>query len=138
METGKMEHFYQKAANILIDMIPEDWDKVLLYAEIREGYSQIYFYYYPSHQHNGNRPVYSLDIMDIFEIDINYHRDRKRELYECFEELWNEFKIQGQEQWSNLTYILESTGRMNIQYGYEDISQMNPVEKQEQWEAKYL
>ncbi len=130
-----MEVTYQKVANILVEMIPEEWEKILLYAEVREGFSQIYFYYYPINQ---KQPVYSLDIVDVFNIDKTLHRKLKQELYECFEKLWNEFKVQGQEQWTNLTYILDNMGRMKLNYGYEDISEISSEEKQDKWEAEYL
>ncbi|WP_199624428.1 immunity protein YezG family protein [Paenibacillus alkalitolerans] len=136
METKQMEALYQKIANVLNNMIPEDWKKILLYAEFREGFSQVFFYYYP--QENRGKPVYSLDITDIFNVDRRHHKGLKQELYECFEQLWNEFKAQEQEQWTSLTYTLDNTGRMKIDYGYEDISQISPVEKQEKWEARYL
>ncbi|MGZ0086031.1 immunity protein YezG family protein [Caldibacillus thermoamylovorans] len=50
--------------------------------------------------------------------------------------LREEFKEQ--EPWTNLTYILDNTGRMKIHYGYDDLSEMSPVEKQEKWENEYL
>ena len=50
--------------------------------------------------------------------------------------LWVEFREQ--EQWTNLTFTLGSTGRVKMNYGYEDISELSPVEKQEKWEAEYL
>lgn len=77
-------------------------------------------------------------IPDVFNVDNRLHKGLKQELYRCLEELWNEFKLQDQEQWTNLTNILDNTGRMNINYGYEDISQLSPVEKQEKWEAEFL
>ncbi|MDG4850796.1 immunity protein YezG family protein [Peribacillus frigoritolerans] len=49
-----------------------------------------------------------------------------------------EFKEQEQELWTNLTFILDNTGKMKINYGYEDISELSPVEKQDKWEAEYL
>ncbi len=60
------------------------------------------------------------------------------ELYHCFAKLHEEFNKQGQEQWINLTFILNNTGEMKINYGYEDLTQLSSVEKQEKWEAKYL
>ncbi len=130
-----MEAIYQKVANILVEMIPEEWEKILLYAEVREGFSQVFFYYYPVNQ---EQPVYSLDIVDMFNIDKPMHRKLKQELYDCFEELWNEFKVQDQELWTSLTYILDNMGRMKLNYGYDDISEISPDEKQDKWEAEYL
>ncbi|WP_062049670.1 immunity protein YezG family protein [Bacillus sp. JCM 19034] len=135
METKQMEAIYQKVANILVEMIPEEWEKILLYAEVREGFSQVFFYYYPVNQ---EQPVYSLDIVDMFNIDKPMHRKLKQELYDCFEELWNEFKVQDQELWTSLTYILDNMGRMKLNYGYDDISEISPDEKQDKWEAEYL
>ena len=37
-----------------------------------------------------------------------------------------------------LTFMLDGTGKMEINYGYEDISELSPVEKQEKWEAENL
>ena len=130
-----METIYQKVANILVEMIPEEWEKILLYAEVREGFSQVFFYYYPVKQ---EQPVYSLDIVDMFNIDKPLHRKLKQELYDCFEELWNECRVQDQELWTSLTYILDNMGRMKLNYGYDDISEISPDEKQDKWEAEYL
>lgn len=130
-----MEAIYQKVANILVEMIPEEWEKILLYAEVREGFSQVFFYYYPVNQ---EQPVYSLDIVDMFNIDKPLHRKLKQELYDCFEELWNEFMVQDQELWTSLTYILDNMGRMKLNYGYDDVSEISPDEKQDKWEAEYL
>ena len=130
-----MEAIYQKVTNILVEMVPEEWEKILLYAEVREGFSQVYFYYYPVNQ---EQPVYSLDIIDVFDVDQSLHRKLKRELSVYFKELWYEFKIQDQEQWTSLTYILDKNGRMKLNYGYDDISEISPDEKQDKWEAEYL
>jgi uncharacterized protein (TIGR01741 family) len=130
-----MEQLYQRIASILVEMIPEDWNKVYLYAEIREGYRKVFFYYYPV---GYERPVYHLDITEKFHFDEDLFDELENKLYTCFSELLNEFKIQEQEPWTHLTYILESTGAMKIKYGYEDVSHISPVEKQEKWEAEYL
>jgi uncharacterized protein (TIGR01741 family) len=135
METYKMEYIYQQIANTLVNMIPEAWEKILLYAEFREGYKKIFFYYYPE---TGGEPVYSLDITDLFNVDENEFDQLENELYNCFFRLREEFKEQEQEQWTSLTYILDHTGRMKINYGYDDLSEMSPVEKQEKWENEYL
>ncbi|WP_031408841.1 immunity protein YezG family protein [Geobacillus vulcani] len=133
METYKMEYIYQQIADILVNMIPEAWRKILLYAEFREGYKKIFFYYYPEKE---GEPVYSLDITDLFDVDENEFDRLENELYSCFSRLREEFKEQ--EPWTNLTYILDNTGRMKIHYGYDDLSEMSPVEKQEKWENEYL
>lgn len=135
METKNMELMYQQIANYLVDMIPEEWDKIYLYAEYREGYKKVFFYYYPE---NKSKPIYSLDIIDIFNIDEDDFDRLENELYTCFTNLWLEFSQPEQDSWSHLTYILDSNGKMKINYGYDDLSEISPVEKQEKWESEYI
>lgn len=135
MNTSKMERLFQGIANTVNDMILQDWDKVLIYAEVGEGFSQVYFYYYPT---GSEKPVYSLDIPSIFNIDQHKYTELKRQLYDDFKELWREFKAQGQEPWTSVTFILERSGKFKMDYTYDDLSQLDPVEKQEKWEMKYL
>jgi len=135
METSKMEVIYPKIANELLNMIPEEWQKVLVYSEVRDGYERMYFYYYPKSE---VKPIYSLDIIDIFDIDEDLLEGKEMNLYRYFRELWEEFRNQGQKQWTYLTFILESTGKMNIEYGYENVSEVSPVDKQNEWMKKYL
>lgn len=130
-----MEQIYQQIANTLVNIIPEEWKKIFLYAEFREGYKKVFFYYYPETE---GEPVYSLDITDLFNVDEDEFDVLENELYNCFSRLREEFKEQEQEQWTNLTFMLDNTGKMNINYGYEDISERSPVEKQDKWEAEYL
>lgn len=135
MESKIMEQTYQQIANTLLNIIQEDWKQVLLYVEIREGYKKVYFYYYPE---AGGSPVYSLDIVELFKMVESVYDGLENELYQYFSTLNKEFLEQGQEKWTNLTFILENTGKMKINYGYDDLSQMSPVEKQDRWEAEYL
>lgn len=135
METKKMEDIYLKIANTLLNIITEEWDRVLVYSEIRTGYERMYFYYYPK---NKLKPIYSLDIVDNFEVDEDLVEENEMKLYDCFRELWNEFENQEQEKWTYLTFILDSEGKMSIDYNYSNVSEISPVDKQDKWMKKYL
>lgn len=135
METKVTEQIYQQIANTLVNIVPEEWERIYLYAEFREGYKKVFFYYYTQ---SREKPVYCLDITDIFNITEDDYDELENELYICFTKLWEEFKIQEQDQWTNVTFILDSTGKMKINYGYEDISEISSIEKQNKWEAEYL
>lgn len=135
METKRMESIYLEIADALLNIIPEEWDKVLVYSEVREGYERMYFYYYPKDE---LKPIYSLDIIDNFNVDEELLEEKEMKLYECFRGLWNEFKNQEQEQWTNLTFILNCKGKMNIDYNYDNVSEISPVDKQNEWMKKYL
>ena len=43
METKMTEQIYQQVANTLVNIIPEEWKKIFLYAEYREGYKRCFF-----------------------------------------------------------------------------------------------
>jgi uncharacterized protein (TIGR01741 family) len=135
LETKGMEQLYSEIASALVDIIPEDWENIVLYAEFGDKYRQVFFYYYPN---GSNKPIYSLDITDKFNINQKQYDARETRLYNCFGKLREEFKKQGQEPWTNLTFILDGTGRMKIDYNYDEVSQLCPVERQKKWEAKYI
>lgn len=133
METSKIQNIYPKIANELSNIIPEEWKKILVYSEWREGYERIYFYYYPK---NRVDPIYSLDIIDIFDIEEELIEETEMNLQRYFRELWAEYK--NQEKCTYLTIKLEYTGKMSVEYGYENVSEVSPVDKQNEWIKKYL
>ncbi|MBM7839115.1 uncharacterized protein (TIGR01741 family) [Alkalihalobacillus xiaoxiensis] len=135
MDTKVMETIYQKIANTLTTIIPEEWERVYVYAEMREGYKRVFFYYFPK---GRKEPIYSLDISDRFLLDEDEYESKEYELYKIFFELRKEFQDQGQEPWNALTFILDDTGKMKIDLVYEDVSQTSPVDKRSFWESKYL
>lgn len=131
----KLNEIYGKVANTLNKTIPEKWDKVLLYGEVNEDTRTAYFNYYPA---GKKESVYSHDIPQIFNIPKLEYRKQLRQLLDNLEELWNEFKNNGQEPWTNLTFILENNGKFNIEYDYTDLSNANDVERHAIWDYKYL
>ncbi|MDQ0206980.1 immunity protein YezG family protein [Alkalicoccobacillus murimartini] len=135
MESKNMERIYQKITNNLVNTIPEDWMKTYLYAEYREGFKTVFFYYYPL---DGGKPVYSLNIPDLYNVTENDFDNMKNELYMILTDLWNEFNEQDQEQWTHLTFILDNTGKMKIDYGHENLFGISAIDKKRNWEAKYL
>lgn len=135
METSKMEELYQNAAEILNNMIPVPWKKIYLYAEVSEDSRQVIFYFYPE---DKNVPIYSLDITNNFNVEEQYLDDLEDELYETFTELWDEFEKQKQEKWTNLTFILDNSGEFNIDYKYNDLSEVDSYEQQIIWEYKNM
>ncbi|MRX72839.1 DUF600 family protein [Bacillus lacus] len=135
METKVTQKLYQKIVNTLVNIVPEEWEKIYLYAEFREGYKKVFFYYYTQFR---AKPVYCLDITDLFNISVYAYDELENELYKYFTVLWEEFEIQEHEQWTNLTFIIDSTGKMKINYGYENLSEISSIEKQNYWEAEYL
>ena len=53
MNTEDMEKLYKKIGSQLDSIIPESWDKVLLYSAVTEWSNRTYFYYY---SHGAKNP----------------------------------------------------------------------------------
>lgn len=134
MET-QLGKIYQQIGETIVEMIPEEWEKVYLYGEVAEGFCRAYFFYYPK---NNKTPVYFHDIREKF----NNHEDEflrlKSQLFDLLVELWETFKKHDQEPWTNLTLFLDSSGKFKIDYDYEDLSDVNPLHQQIIWEYKHL
>lgn len=130
-----MEQLYQKIGQQLNVLIPQSWYKVVLYAEVTEYSNRTYFYYYPLGEKN---PIYSLDIEDMDSVNEEEINILLHQLYEYLRELWVEFKKQKQEQWTNLTLELFSSGKFNIDYDYRDIENEDSYEQQVIWEYERL
>lgn len=130
-----MEALYSRIAHTVMDMIPEEWEWMKLYSESWSGYHTTFFYYLPA---DGGKPVYSLDIPDLYDVDEETFDDMDEELYELLRALKAEFVRQEQPSWTSLTFSLSRDGKMNLNYGYEDLSDLDPVEKQNRWEAEHI
>lgn len=131
MNNEKMEQLYQKIGQQLNLIIPEAWNKVLLYSEVTEWSNRTYFYYYPYEQ---EIPVYSLDIEDMENVNEDEINSALHRLYKLLRELWDEFKKQKQDQWTNLTFELMASGKFNIDYSYREIENEDSYEQQVIWE----
>lgn len=131
----KLNEIYNKIANTLNEMIPELWKKIYMYGEVVDGAKEAYFYYYPEGE---NQPIYSQDIPKLFNISKTEYYNVLLELVDNITELWEEFKNNDLEPWTNLTFILENTGEFNIDYDYTDLSETDPIEQHTVWEYKYL
>lgn len=138
MNAENVESIYQKVALQLNSIIPEPWEKVMVYSEVEEYSDSTVFFYYPK---NKQEPIYSLDIEDMEGIDED-ETDRQLNLLDSlFRELWEEFKRNKQEPWTNLTFELYSTGKFDIEFDYTLLDEENNYNHYERliiWKYKKL
>ena len=135
MDENKLNMLYQKIAETVIGIIPEEWSKVYIYGEITEGVRKGFFFYHPE---GSDSPIYCHDIPEIFEIGQENYDSLLGEMLDHLEELWYEFRDSDQETWTNLTMMIKSDGEFNIDYDYEELSDANDYERSIIWEHKYL
>ncbi|WP_276736570.1 immunity protein YezG family protein [Bacillus sp. (in: firmicutes)] len=137
METVKIGELYQKIAEYLNEMIPSQWEKIVLYAEILDDSADIYFYFTTP---NNSDYLYSHYIPEQFNVCEEIYDQLLIELQELFEELKEEFKLGNQDIWTNLTLKLENTGKFSIDYNYDDVlsSELDDLQRRDVWKYQNL
>lgn len=134
METKAMGILYQEIAEKIQEIIPDTWSKVYLYAEVLKDSSMVYFYFYNS----VGKLVYSENISENYNVSEEIYDKLLFELFDLFEKLHKEYKDNNQEVWTNLTLILEETGKIQIEFDYENVLELSTTERQIIWEYKNL
>lgn len=117
MRKTATDRLYQQIADAIVGMIPEDWGRVLLYAQVCEESAIVYFYYYPE---GRETPEYSLDIAGKWDVDPAEYDALEKKLFGLFVELRRLFVVQGREPWTNLTMSLDRDGSVGVDYDYSD------------------
>lgn len=137
METKKMGELYGNIANKVNDMIPDKWEKVWLYGEVLDDSSEVYFYFYSK---TSKKIIYSHDIPNEYKVNNSMYEDLLFELVDIIQELNLEYKENNESVWTNLTFLLDNTGKFNIKYNYDDIlnSDFTAGERQIIWEYEIL
>ncbi|WP_238917993.1 immunity protein YezG family protein [Clostridium sp. YIM B02555] len=130
-----VNEIYEKIATKLDEIIPVEWEKIILYSEVTEDLIISYFYFY---ENTKNEPVYSLDIDEKYDLDDEGIEELSDELDEYLRELWNVFSLEKQQQWTNLTLYLNNKGEFNIDYDYSDLSSSDPYKQHLIWRYEKL
>lgn len=84
--------------------------------------------------------VYGHDIPCRYNVDKRIYRQLLRELTRDIVGLYNEYKENNEEVWTNLTFILDNKGKFNIKYNYDDVLNcgFSAGERQIIWEYEIL
>ena len=117
-DTPRMRELYQKLANLIFEMIPEEWSTVYLYGEVLPDSRTGYFFY---RRLSDNELIYSHDIPEKCNVDKRIYNKELMDLFDCLADLNKEYAVSFEKVWTNLTFILESNGKFNIKYNYDDV-----------------
>ncbi|WP_329767500.1 antitoxin YezG family protein [Bacillus nitratireducens] len=137
METKKMDIIYQEIGTRVDEIIPGDWEKIYLYAEVLNDSTEVFFYFSIPTKEGF---VYSNVIPKVYNVDRKIYKELLFELFDKFEELREEFRKNEQELWTNLTLTIENSGKFKIEYNYEDILsfEIGSMDRQIIWMYKNL
>ncbi|WP_261131503.1 antitoxin YezG family protein [Bacillus sp. Marseille-Q3570] len=130
----RINYLYQEIANTILSMIPDEWDKIYLFAEVHEEFSQIFFYYFNS---NGDL-IYSLNIPEVYNLDEGSQDELEFKLGTHVNELWNVYKDSELGDWSIMTFILNKNGDFKTEFEYVDPDESDAYENAVIWKYKYL
>ena len=143
--TKKVREMYEDIQRYIFQMIPERWDKILLYASIMDlidgnTTGELFFYYIPKGILR-KKPINVYEIPKKFNLDEDEYIKVVHILYEKVVNLREEFKkVEVTENtWSNVTMIIDGIN-FNVEYDYEDLSKskFSSYERHVIWKYKYL
>ena len=117
-DTPKMRELYQKLANIIWDAIPEEWSIVYFYGEVLSDSRTAYFFY---KRVSDGELIYSHDIPSKCNVAKSAYTRQLSNIWDCLAELNQEHAANYDKVWTNLTMILESNGKFNMKYNYDDV-----------------
>ncbi|MDQ9149620.1 TIGR01741 family protein [Bacillus velezensis] len=137
MENKKMQDLYQIIGEKLNDIIPCEWTKIYLYAEVLDDSTMVLFHFKTPEK---RQLIYSQDIPVRYSVSKDSFKTLLREIRELFDELRAEHKNNNDQVWTNLTLTLESNGQFQLDYNDDDIlaSELDGYQRIALWEYKTL
>lgn len=117
---------YNKISSALQQVLPNNWEDVVLYSHIKDDCYEYKFYV----RVNG-------EYILCFKLEQKFNISQK-EIMNCFDELYKTMLPDYQEkQWYSATIQLSNQGDFSIDYDYEDHSDEEDSYK-DNWKKKYL
>ncbi|MGJ5638654.1 immunity protein YezG family protein [Bacillus altitudinis] len=114
----ELEKNYKQIAESINELIPCDWYKVWMYAEILDDSAEIVFYF---KEQNGNEYVNGHQIPHKYSVNKSTYIHLLYELSEIFEALKKAYIQNDLGAWTTATLQLDHKGEFSIEYGYDDV-----------------
>ena len=122
-----METIYSKVGSTLFNVLPDRWEKAILYAQMTESSYELFYYA----KVNG-------EFVNNFDLGKEGLGIDRQEVRKCFREIYEILLPDYREnQWYAMTFILSKTGEFTVDYEYTDYSE-NSFEYKKLWKEKYL
>lgn len=122
-----METIYSKVGLTLFNVLPNGWEKAILYAQITENSYELFYYAKVNGEYINN---FDLE-KEGLGVDRQEVRKRFREIYEILLPNYRE------NQWYAMTFILSKTGEFTVDYEYTDYSE-DTFSYKKIWKEKYI
>ena len=119
----------------ILNLIPEKWEKVCLYASsFKNLKGEMFFYYFPKRIIKA-KPINCYEIPNKFDIDEFTYNEELYKLYNKIKEL----KVILNENWTNVTIIIDKK-LFTAQFHFDDLSKSKYSDEDRHliWQYKYL
>lgn len=121
---------YQNIARKLNEIVPVEWDEIVMYGEETGDVSTASFYY----RKKGDSDFrYSGLIPDDYSVDSDIYLKLIEELMDINKALWQEFNAAGAEPWKTVTFRLGCDYSFKISFGYDIDSKIGDLEREIRW-----
>lgn len=126
---AKLNKYYSAIAEKMDEMIPCEWERIVLRAEESGSVSSAGFYFYT----NNNEVHWSDGIPELYKINEREFRTKRRELFGIIKELWQEFNNAGEQAWHVFVFKLDSERKFSAKFDYEINSDIETLERRIRW-----
>lgn len=115
----KINELYQKIADTVTDMIPDEWTNLYFYGEVLNDSTTAFFYY---RQKKTGALLYCHDIPEVYKVSKDtYDKMLTDDLFGTLRELRDEYINNGKAVWTNFTLTMDEDGNFNMKYNYDDV-----------------
>ena len=135
IDENRLTQYYSNIANKLEEIIPIEWDEIVMYAEEFGDVRAVHFYYKES---NGEEYKSGGKIPDDYGVSTKVYFGLLRELSKIINSLWLEFINAGEEKWYTVTFKLDSDYKFEIKYGYKINRRVSFFERKICWAYEQL
>ena len=137
IDTQRTRELYKQIADKISDMIPDRWTDIYFYGEVLDDSTTAFFFY---RQAQNGALLYCHYIPAVYKVSKDVYNTKLQELFNIIRELRAEHKNNGRTVWTNFTMTLDSTGKFNIRYNYDDVldGRFTISERREIWQYEVL
>ena len=131
IEESRLNEYYGQIAEKLDEMVPCEWEKIVLYVEESEENSFFDFYFY-----NKEGKAYRwTDIPNEYYGEFNMEEFGicLKELEQINKNFWMECRDSDEGTWNSFVFLLNSEWKFNIKFGYERNDKLSEFEKKIRW-----
>nr|2IA1_A Chain A, BH3703 protein [Halalkalibacterium halodurans]2IA1_B Chain B, BH3703 protein [Halalkalibacterium halodurans] len=113
----QIESYYQEIAQLIIDMIPEEWAEVRFYAqEDHDGWKIFFFHYLSASSDEWTKDI---DIRDVIKVPQDEFMEKYNELSFCISDFRKDYAEAFGEPWMSFQMTFYASGKFNIDFYYD-------------------